>query len=55
MNFIKPETIAASKTYSLVEPFGAKAIDIVGKVIPVFKDIFQQLSDFFENIAAKNT
>jgi membrane protein required for colicin V production len=55
MNFIKPETIAASKTYSLIEPFGVKAIDIVGKVIPVFKDIFQQLSDFFENIAAKNT
>lgn len=55
MNFIKPETIAASKTYSLIEPFGVKAIDIVGKVIPFFKGIFQQLSDFFENIAAKNT
>ena len=55
MNFIKPETIAASKTYYLIEPFGVTAIDIVGKVIPVFKDIFQQLSDFFENIAAKNT
>ena len=55
MNFIKPETIAASKTYSLIEPFGEKAIDIVGKIIPVFKDIFQQLSDFFGNIAARNT
>ncbi len=55
MNFIKPETIAASKTYSLIEPFGVKAIDIVGKVIPFFKGIFQQLSDFFGNIAAKNT
>jgi membrane protein required for colicin V production len=55
MNFIKPETIAASKTYSLIEPFGVTAIDIVGKVIPVFKDIFQDLSDFFGNIATRNT
>ena len=55
MNFIKAETIAVSKSYSLIEPFGVKAIDIVGKVIPVFKDIFQQLSDFFGNIAARNT
>ena len=51
MNFIKTETIAASRTYALIEPFGPKAIDIVGKIIPVFKNIFQQLSDFFEKIA----
>ena len=54
MNFIKPETISASHTYSLVEPFGPKAIDIIGSIIPFFKNIFQQLSDFFGNIAAKN-
>jgi membrane protein required for colicin V production len=52
MGFIKDETISASKTYSVVEPFGIKAIDIVGKIIPVFKDIFRQLSDFFEKLAA---
>lgn len=54
MHFIKLETIKASHTYSLIAPFGPAAIDIVGKIIPVFKNIFQQLSDFFENIAAKN-
>jgi len=52
MSFIKDETISASKTYSLVEPFGIKAIDILGKIIPFFKDIFRQLSDFFDKVAA---
>lgn len=54
LNFIKTETIATSKTYTLVEPFGPKAIDTLSYVIPVFKNIFQQLSDFFEKIAARN-
>jgi len=54
MNFIKAETISDSHVYSLIEPFGPKAIDIVGSIIPVFKNIFQQLSAFFEKIAAQN-
>lgn len=54
MNFIKLETIKASHAYPLIEPFGPKAIDIVSSVIPVFKNIFQQLSDFFGNIAANH-
>ncbi len=55
MNLLKAETIKASHTYSLVEPFGPKAIKITGAIIPVFKNIFQQLSDFFGHIAAHNT
>jgi membrane protein required for colicin V production len=54
MNIIKEETISASKTYSLIEPFGPKAIDALGSIIPVFKNIFQQLSDFFEAIIRRN-
>lgn len=54
MELIKPETISASHTYSIIEPFGTVAVDTVGKVIPIFKNIFKELSDFFENIAANN-
>ena len=54
MNFIKQETISASYTYSLIEPFGLKAINLLGSIIPVFKNIFLQLSDFFEKIAVSN-
>jgi membrane protein required for colicin V production len=55
INLCKDETIAASHTYSFIEPFGPKAIEIIGNVIPVFKNIFGQLSDFFANIAANRT
>jgi membrane protein required for colicin V production len=51
MNFIKEDTIAASRTYSLIEPFGHTAIDALGTIIPFFKNIFSQLSDFFESVA----
>ena len=54
MGFIASETISASRTYAFVEPFGEKAIEILGKIIPFFKDIFQQLSEFFEKIATHN-
>jgi membrane protein required for colicin V production len=50
MGFISNETIAASHTYAVVEPFGPKAIDILGNIIPFFKDIFRELSGFFEKI-----
>lgn len=53
MNMIKPETIAASHTYFFIEPLGSKTVNIIGYIIPVFKNMFQQLSDFFENIAMK--
>jgi len=54
MNFIKMETIKTSHAYPLIEPFGPKAIEIIGNVIPVFKNMFQQLSDFFEKVAANH-
>ena len=51
MNFISLSTISASYTYNIVEPFGIKIVDIIGGIIPVFKNLLQQLSDFFSNIA----
>lgn len=55
MNIIKPETIAASHSYSLIEPLGPKIVNTIGIIIPVFKNLFQQLSDFFGRIAASHT
>lgn len=45
---IKPETIAASSTYKYIAPWGPKLIDNLGKIIPVFKDLFVDLQSFFE-------
>ena len=51
MNFIKPETKSESVTYSYIQPWGPKLIDGVGKIIPVFKGMFQDLEDFFDNVS----
>jgi membrane protein required for colicin V production len=51
---IQPATIHDSKVYQYVAPWGPKVIDNLGKIIPVFKDMFSQLQDFFGSLANKS-
>lgn len=51
MKLIQPETINKSVTYSFVQPWGPKAINGFGSVIPLFKDMFAELEQFFDGIA----
>lgn len=44
-------TVEASQTYGFIQPWGPKVIDGIGKVIPLFRDMFASLSDFFETVA----
>jgi len=53
LNVIKQETILASASYSFIEPWGPYAINGLGKVIPWFRDMFQQLKDFFGSLPPK--
>lgn len=53
MTFLKPETIRVSKVYAFVSPWGPAVIDNLGKIIPVFKDLFTQLQSFFQNLGDK--
>lgn len=48
---LSPSTIAASGLYDYISPWGPKVIDSMGKIIPVFKDLFFQLQTFFENVS----
>lgn len=50
-NLIKPETKKASITYSYVQPWGPKVIEGFGKILPVFKGMFDELKDFFGNVS----
>ena len=52
---IQPSTITDSKLYSYVAPWGPKVMDNLGKIIPLFKDMFTELQDFFGGIAKKST
>ena len=51
---IKPETILHSKVYEYVAPWGPKVIDNLGNIIPVFKDMFTQLQNFFAELAKRS-
>ena len=51
MNLLKAETINTSVTYSYVQPWGPKAVDAVGAVIPFFRNMFNELERFFESVA----
>jgi membrane protein required for colicin V production len=51
---IQPSTIQDSKLYTYVSPWGPKVMDNLGKIIPLFKDMFTELQDFFGNMAKKS-
>lgn len=51
LQFIKPETKSQSVTYSYIQPWGPKVMDGIGKVIPFFKGMFNDLEVFFDNVA----
>lgn len=54
LHLLKDETIHASATYGLIEPFAPKAMDILGSIIPFFKNMFAELLQFFGKVGAKS-
>src|SRR5437762_1956588 len=53
MKIISSETVGASVSYPFIQPWGPKAIDSIGAVIPFFKNMFVQLQDFFSRMSPK--
>jgi len=53
VHIVKPDTIASSACYSFIQPWGPKAINGFGSVIPFFSDMFTQLSSFFDSLNNK--
>lgn len=53
MQWLQPNTIKESATYSFVQPWGPKVIDSLGAIIPIFKDMFEKLQAFFGGVAEK--
>lgn len=47
---LKPNMIESSVVYKYVSPWGPKVINNLGKIIPFFNDMFQQLESFFGNL-----
>lgn len=55
ISLIKSETISGSILYPYVSPWGPKVIDNLGNIIPIFKNLFTQLQDFFGGLASKSS
>ena len=53
MKLLQPETINKSVTYSFVQPWGSKAINGFGSVLPIFKGMFNDLEQFFDGVSKK--
>jgi membrane protein required for colicin V production len=47
MKLISPEMISESRTYPIIRPLGPRVIDGIGAVIPFFKNMFDELQEFF--------
>ena len=51
VQLISPATADQSNTYAFVKPWGPWTINGIGKVIPVFSNLFAQLSQFFGGVS----
>ena len=53
LHLIQAHTIQTSQTYIFLQPWGPIVMDSFGKIIPVFKDMFTDLGDFFNGLSNK--
>jgi membrane protein required for colicin V production len=53
INLLKQDAIGNSIAYPYIKPWGPAVINTFGKIIPLFKDSFQQLESFFETLSDK--
>jgi membrane protein required for colicin V production len=50
MQLLKPEAVAASNSYPYIHFWGPYSVEALGKIIPFFKDMFTDLTNFFGSI-----
>ncbi len=55
VGLISSNAQVASRTYSFIEPFGPKVMDLLGKAIPFFSHMFSDLTRFFQVVSKKAT
>ena len=53
LQLLQQAAIESSQTYHFIQPWGHKVMDNFGRLIPVFKDMFTELGDFFNSLSNK--
>ncbi|ATL46290.1 colicin V production protein [Chitinophaga caeni] len=51
--WLSPDTKLQSVVYPYIEPIGPFVINSLGKVLPIFRDMFDAIQEFFEQLAHK--
>lgn len=53
LNLLNKETAQHSIAFPYLQPLAPKIINVLGSVLPFFKNMFVELSSFFENLSHK--
>lgn len=53
LHIIKPETSQVSVTYPLIYPLAPSVMDLLGSILPFFKNMFAELENFFDHLSKK--
>ena len=53
LQLLQPEAIKSSQTYPFIQPWGPIVMDNFGRLIPIFKDMFTELGNFFNSVSNK--
>ena len=53
LKVITNEAIENSKSYGFIKPWGLFTINGIGKIFPIFRDMFTQLEQYFEGTAKR--
>ena len=53
IHLIADKTIADSKTYPFIQPWGPKAMEGLGRIVPFFSNMFHELETFFATVSGK--
>lgn len=51
LHLLKPSVLASSKAYPFIQNWGPTIINLFGKIIPIFKGMFEELTHFFDSLS----
>lgn len=51
LHIVSQHMISSSVTYPFIEPWGPIVVNALGKVVPIFKNMFNELEHFFADFA----
>lgn len=53
LQLLSPAAAERSISYSFIQPLGPRVVGSLGAVLPMFRDMFTQLSQFFDGLATQ--